>query len=142
MSAIGTGSSSKSNSVQAVEEALQQARMKVQGLVDWGLIFFSAEHLDHAEKIRQILVENTPGTQWTGCSAGGVLSENGEKKALQGEFPKYKRHQCFSKKTRNRLQFTRYFKRKRIGGNFRSRCYYQWYYNPKRSAIQGSHQIV
>ncbi len=78
MSAIGTGSSRKSNSVQAVEEALQQARMKVQGFVDWGLIFFSAEHLDQAEKIRQILVENTPGTQWAGCSAGGVLSDNGE----------------------------------------------------------------
>ena len=78
MRAIGTGSSRKSNSVQAVEEALQQARMKVQGFVDWGLIFFSAEHLDQAEKIRQILVENTPGTQWAGCSAGGVLSDNGE----------------------------------------------------------------
>ena len=77
MSAIGTGSSRKSNSVEAVEEALQQARMKVQGFVDWGLIFFSAEHLDQAEKIRQILVENTPGTQWAGCSAGGVLSDNG-----------------------------------------------------------------
>ena len=46
MSAIGTGSSRKPNSVQAVEEALQQARMKVQGFVDWGLVFFSAEHLD------------------------------------------------------------------------------------------------
>ena len=51
MSAIGTGSSRKSNSVQAVEEALQQARVKVQGFLDWGLIFFSAEHLDLAENI-------------------------------------------------------------------------------------------
>jgi small ligand-binding sensory domain FIST len=78
MSATGTGSSRKSNSIQAVEEALQKARTKVQGFVDWGLVFFSAEHLDYAEKIRQILVENTPGTQWAGCSAGGVLSESGE----------------------------------------------------------------
>ena len=45
MSTIGTGSSRKSDSVQAVEEALQQARIKVQGFVDWGLVFFSAEHL-------------------------------------------------------------------------------------------------
>ena len=78
MSAIGTGSSRKSNSVQAVEEALQEARIKVQGFVDWGLVFFSAKHLDHAENIRQILVQNTPGTQWAGCSASGVLSESGE----------------------------------------------------------------
>ncbi len=47
-----------------------------------------------------------------------------KKKALQGKFPKYKRHQCFSKKTRNWLQHIRHLQHKRIGGNFRGRRYY------------------
>ena len=76
MSAIGTGSSRKSNSVQAVEEAFREARIKVQGFVDWGLVFFSAKHMDHAENIRQFLVQNTPGTQWAGCSASGAAGRS------------------------------------------------------------------
>lgn len=78
MSAIGTGRSRHPDSLRAVREALQQARQKVSESVDWGMIFFTAEHLDQAEQIRQILIQEVPEADWVGCSASGVLTEEGE----------------------------------------------------------------
>ena len=75
-STIGTGSSRKSNSVQAVEEA-QQARIKFRALwIGIGLLLSRAsgpcwkDSTDSGWKYT--------GTQWAGYGASGVLSENGE----------------------------------------------------------------
>jgi small ligand-binding sensory domain FIST len=62
----------------AVQEALREAKAQMPEQVDWGLIFFSATHIDQAERIRQILIDQTSCPQWAGCSAAGVLTHAAE----------------------------------------------------------------
>jgi len=84
MATISTGLSRKSDSKAAINEAIQKALEQVAlqqttlKQIDWVLVFFTPAHIPYAEEIRHIILEKTKCACIAGCSASGVLSEEGE----------------------------------------------------------------
>ncbi|MBF0236910.1 MAG: FIST C-terminal domain-containing protein [SAR324 cluster bacterium] len=76
---IGVGMSSLPDTLEAVRQAFQQASASGQlPRVEWVLVFFTTEHIPHADQIRTTLLELTSCECISGCSGSGVLSNYGE----------------------------------------------------------------
>lgn len=76
---VGVGHSTNAVTGRAVEEAAGQAMGKA-GLrqADLALVFFTVDHLNNAEELTSGLSRRLQTDQVVGCSAGGILTGDGE----------------------------------------------------------------
>ena len=81
----GVGSSGGENSVQAAEEAAQKAMLQA-GIdrCDWTIVFCTFPHRANYEEILKTVCDVTKTKNLSGCSALGVLSNEGEIEAEPG----------------------------------------------------------